>query len=293
MKKILVIILVATLANSANAAISFSANSAAVGHDTTATVDVVSSDNSPWCGFIEFPSCTGVEVVDITPLPAAGSFADAYIGEGYIDLCAQGLPPSTITPGSQFRITFASTGTGSCDFDLSLDYEWPTVSDTVTVSQAVTVISPNGGEVIAAGSVYPIDWQFASQHYFWGMIWYSTNNGADWTMIGSETNEIPFYWQVPMVQSDRDQCLIRIVVEGFNGSENVSEEDLSDSTFTIYQCQLNSAADLNNDCKVNIHDLAIISAGWSDVYDLNDLTILVDDWLRNGNPFDPFFTEAP
>ena len=56
MKKILVIILVAALANFANAAISFSENIVALDSYTTATVDVVSSDNSSWTGVIEFPS---------------------------------------------------------------------------------------------------------------------------------------------------------------------------------------------------------------------------------------------
>jgi formylglycine-generating enzyme required for sulfatase activity len=63
--------------------------------------------------------------------------------------------------------------------------------------------------------------------------------------------------------------------------------------FNIYVCQFEPLADLNNDCKETLPDLGLMSAGWSDIYDVNDLAILAEDWLRNGNPFDSRYTEAP
>jgi formylglycine-generating enzyme required for sulfatase activity len=155
-----------------------------------------------------------------------------------------------------------------------------------SVLEPTTLISdPNGGESLIAGTTHPIIWSST------GLISnvsleYSDANGLSWTEIEPSTpNDGEYDWTVPEVNSE--QCLVR--VSDATDPNNVF--DVSDDVFTIYQCQIDSDADLNNDCKVTMPDLAIVSAGWSDVYDINDLTALADDWLRNGNPFDSGYTE--
>lgn len=127
--------------------------------------------------------------------------------------------------------------------------------------------SPNGGEELIAGSQEVITWSSGIVDDI--AIEYSSNNGATWQTINPNTpNDGWEEWTVPQVMSD--QCLIRI-------SDATAPEvyDTSDDVFTIFECQLESPADLNDDCIVN----------------LGDFVILAQEWLLNGNPFDEGYTE--
>ena len=150
----------------------------------------------------------------------------------------------------------------------------------------ILISDPNGGEILMAGIIYPISWSNT------GLvsnvsIEYSDANGIDgtWTIVEASTpNDGEYEWTVPGVNSE--QCLVRV-----SDASNADFFDVSDDVFTIYQCQIDPAADLNNDCKANMYDLAIASAGWDDVYNISNLSALANDWLGNGNPFDPEYTE--
>jgi len=63
-----------------------------------------------------------------------------------------------------------------------------------------------------------------------------------------------------------DQCLIRV-----SDSLHPRINDISDSVFTVDECDPPIPGDVNGDCYVNIADIAIIA----------------ENWLRCGNPFDP------
>ena len=62
------------------------------------------------------------------------------------------------------------------------------------------------------------------------------------------------------------RCLVRI---SDAGDPDVS--DVSDATFTIYQCTLPEIVDPTGDCRVDFSDYALIAPYW----------------LQCGNPFDP------
>ena len=64
---------------------------------------------------------------------------------------------------------------------------------------------------------------------------------------------------------DSTQCLVRIA-----DVHDAGISDVSDETFTIFECRKQLAADLNGDCYVDFLDFAIF----------------VSDWLNCGNPFD-------
>ncbi len=150
---------------------------------------------------------------------------------------------------------------------------------------SVQLLSPNGSEMMMGGSIYDIIWEpngFTENV----SLEYSDTEGFAWIAIDPNTpNDGEYGWIVPDITSEK--CLVRV-----SDAINPNVFDVSVDVFTIYVCQLDSRADLNNDCKTSMFDLGIMSGGWGGVFDFNDLTILADDWLRNGNPFDDDFTEA-
>ncbi len=135
----------------------------------------------------------------------------------------------------------------------------------------ILLLEPNGGEELIAGKTYTINWLVWQGGDPNATIEYSDNNGIDWNMIDPNTgNDGSYEWTVPAVTSN--QCLVRI-----SDANDPNLSDTSDDLFTIYVCQLSSQSNLDNDCDV----------------DFVDFSIWVQDWLKNGNPFDPAYTEAP
>lgn len=132
---------------------------------------------------------------------------------------------------------------------------------------AIKVIEPNGGESLPAGSTYTINWaDFRSDGNCPGnyLLDYSSDNAQNWTAVEPNvvSNTCTYDWVVPAINSE--ECLIQIVDAN---DPNIS--DISDATFTIYECTL--SYDLNNDCVVDFLDLALLTL----------------EWLQCGNPFDP------
>ncbi len=90
------------------------------------------------------------------------------------------------------------------------------------------ITAPNGGETIAGGSVYKIQWTKCAIPSFCvsvnDMIEYSTNNGSSWTVItASVSDALQFFnWTTPVIAST--QCLVKIT----NGTS-----DVSNAVFTI------------------------------------------------------------
>jgi hypothetical protein len=125
----------------------------------------------------------------------------------------------------------------------------------------LTLLTPNGGEELVAGSSYDITWETTGVVED-VVIEYSVNNGADWTAIDTVANSNSYQWLVPDINSN--QCLVWI-----NDVDYPATEDVSDNVFRIYICTL--GYDLNHDCFVN----------------LLDLSLLASEWLQCGDPDDP------
>ena len=134
------------------------------------------------------------------------------------------------------------------------------------------VLSPNGGENLAAAGSYTITWKTQQGADLDTVtIEYSTDNGQNWQTVesvedtGSPQDGLARYTWNPLPVTDSNQCLIRI-----GDPLDVAISDTSDETFTIFQCRKQLRADLNGDCYVNFLDIAILAG----------------DWLECGNPFD-------
>jgi hypothetical protein len=131
------------------------------------------------------------------------------------------------------------------------------------------VLTPDGGENIANGSIYTIQW---SSHGCISdiLIEYSTDDGQTWEGVNPPNtgNSGIYNWVVPKI--DSNDCLVRVSEAG---DPDIS--DISDQTFRIFECPLNSRADLNSDCKV----------------DFQDFSLFAEEWLLNGNVPDTNSTE--
>ena len=120
----------------------------------------------------------------------------------------------------------------------------------------LTLLTPNGSEVIAAGSEYNITWNFTGNPG--GVqIDLSVNNGIAWTAVYPPNvgNTGSYIWRVPAIKSQ--QCRIRI-----RDTANSAIYDTSDASFRIYECTVDG--DVTGDCIVNMDDLAIMASFWLD-----------------------------
>ena len=134
-----------------------------------------------------------------------------------------------------------------------------------SVTPRPIVLSPNGGENLAATKTYNITWKtLEGAELPYVAIEYSPDNGRSWQDIAICQNTGSRQWEIPLI--DSNQCLVRI-----SDPNSPTISDTSDRPFTIFQCRTNFAGDLNGDCYV----------------DLLDLVIWTNDWLKCANPFDP------
>ncbi|MBN2132122.1 MAG: metallophosphoesterase [Sedimentisphaerales bacterium] len=124
------------------------------------------------------------------------------------------------------------------------------------VSPALTVTHPNGGERFVAGRPLVVEWKTVGAGDIERvLIEYSLDGGASWLPAGEAENTGLHAWLAPEAKSS--ECLVRVRA---GGSAMLS--DVSDAAFSIYECPVKLAADLNGDCTVDFADLAVLAAEW-------------------------------
>jgi hypothetical protein len=101
-----------------------------------------------------------------------------------------------------------------------------------TVPPTVEVIAPDGGEVWIGGSNHNITWTANDSGSGFGatpiVIWFTSNEGASWNYVTTETNSGSYSWTLPTI--DSTQC--RVSVEATDQALNTGR-DMSAATFTI------------------------------------------------------------
>lgn len=137
----------------------------------------------------------------------------------------------------------------------------------VAEPSTLTLLSPNGSEIIMGGTTYDITWGNTGTVES-VLIEFSIDNGNTWSNVYPPNvgNTGSYNWLVPIV--DSVQCRIRIT-----NAANLGIYDTNDEVFSIYECSLDG--DLTGDCVVNIVDFAIMAL----------------NWLQCGNPYDSYYTE--
>lgn len=114
----------------------------------------------------------------------------------------------------------------------------------------VTLIAPNGGEIIAANQSFTVEWN-CSDLYLGATpleLFYSTDNGATFPNIVTPAteNDGSFEWVVPNI--DTNAARVRAQCTDLAGN---SATDDSDNSFTI---QIIALGDINFDGKINAID---------------------------------------
>ncbi|MBN2268979.1 MAG: metallophosphoesterase [Sedimentisphaerales bacterium] len=165
--------------------------------------------------------------------------------------------------------------------DVNGVYE-PNETWTYTAIPKPILLSPNGGQTIAAESTYKITWKTLEDAGTTSVrIRCSLDAGRTWNPVALAPNVGSYNWSVPPAASN--QCLIRI-----EDRDNADLYDASDQTFTIYPCQKVFPADLDNNCYLDFFDFSILAE--IPEADFLDFAALAAQWLECANPFDPACT---
>ena len=94
-----------------------------------------------------------------------------------------------------------------------------------TVTNSISVLSPNGGEQLEGYQNFTIRWN-SSGSVSQVNLEYSADSGANWTPITSnENNDGDYSWQVPDINSNN--CLIRVSDSADSDTSDISNNDFS------------------------------------------------------------------
>jgi len=98
------------------------------------------------------------------------------------------------------------------------------------IAPTVTVLFPDGGELISAGSQQTIRWAAPPDIKTFN-VQFSLDNGLTWITVGQRVTGKSILWNVPPQPVTSSTCRVRII--GFNAAGVRVGNDTSDKTFTI------------------------------------------------------------
>jgi hypothetical protein len=127
--------------------------------------------------------------------------------------------------GKDFSTFGAPNRWGTQDFDTLRNVVVPAAS-------SITLLDPNGAEVLTAGSNYTIKWE-SQGTINQVLVEFSIDDGKTWSGVypPNAGNTGQYDWLVPLVDADR--CLVRV-----SNGDNLRVYDVSDTTFLIYRALL-------------------------------------------------------
>ena len=99
-------------------------------------------------------------------------------------------------------------------------------SSLFSAGNTITVLSPNGGEILSTSTTTLIQWRGSANKSNFVKIFFSTNNGAEWKEIGFSQDKGSYVWETP--NRGFSNCLIKI--QDFKKPEKF---DISDKVFSI------------------------------------------------------------
>jgi hypothetical protein len=146
------------------------------------------------------------KIITLTAVPDAGSQFNGWSGQG-------------CSGNGQCILTINANITITADFIIT------------TPVNPITVISPNGGERIASGSTYHIQWAGSVEAVKFDLL-YSLDKGITWQEITSDLiADNSYYWMVPTPELNERECLVKVI--GYDASGVKMGEGISNTTFMI------------------------------------------------------------
>ena len=112
----------------------------------------------------------------------------------------------------------------------SNDPDSPILNIPLNGSGGVTLLTPNGGEVLTPGSLFVISWTAPAEAIKFSLK-YSTDGGATWRPIADRIKSLSYNWQVPIPRKNQKKCLISVT--GFDRHGAMVGSDKSDATFAV------------------------------------------------------------
>jgi hypothetical protein len=101
--------------------------------------------------------------------------------------------------------------------DIATNPQGKTSTFELVSMSALTLLTPNGGEIIPSGGTYDITWESSSNMTIF-RVGYSLDDGATWLPIsGAEhVTDNHYLWTVPIPAKNKKSC--RIKVSGYNAA---------------------------------------------------------------------------
>jgi hypothetical protein len=103
-------------------------------------------------------------------------------------------------------------------------------------SATLTLLVPNGGDILPSGGTYAICWQAPSTALKFDLLY--TTNGTDWIPIKTVTGLNCTHWEIPVVTVNKKTCHVKVI--GYDSNGVKVGEDISDNPFTIEVLRLTS-----------------------------------------------------
>ena len=125
-------------------------------------------------------------------------------------------------------------------------------------AMAVTLLSPNGDEILATGSTYEVEWQASAGEATFELK-YSTKGGKQWKKISRGISGTSYDWTVPLLKANSNDC--RLLIIGYSASGKKVSEDMSDESFAIEVAGITSPAAGETLAPGSIHAITWVAHG--------------------------------
>ena len=136
--------------------------------------------------------------------------------------------------GSQFNgwSDERCSGNGQCILTITANTTITANFDIIpTPISPITVTAPAGGESIASGSIYTIQWSAPMEAINFNLL-YSLDNGVTWQEITPDPVTGNAYdWTAPAPDMNQRECLMKVI--GYDASGMKAGEGISNTTFMI------------------------------------------------------------
>ena len=157
-----------------------------------------------------------------TTEPALNPYGTDYAANGYNFVSIEALD---------------SDGDGYTNIDEINAGTFPGNKNSHPGSSAVTLLSPNGGELIPSGLPATITWDVLLTNAISFKVSFSIDNGTTWKLIGNGITGTSTPWPVPLLTKNKTTCLVKITA--YDASQKKLGSDKSNDPFTIEVLTIN------------------------------------------------------